>query len=144
MRFLSITFFTLIRFHKRTPIWFIIFKHYALQSVFFHQKSLLFLARTYYHFSITPFMEKTSYSKSYYNAQWTVNLVTGRPTLRVGSAISKEKRFFFTNSHFFQKPHFSKNSANNRAAPKQSLLTSFIILSITFYTLTAFLVVTGN
>ena len=35
-----------------------------------------------------------------------------------------------------------KNSADNRAPPKQSLLTSFItFLSITFYTLTAFLYV---
>ena len=39
----------------------------------------------------------------------------------------------------FSKTHFSKNSARDRAPPKQSLLTSFIVsIAMNFYTLIAF------
>ena len=75
----------------------------------------------------------------YYNAQLTVNLVTRRPTLRVGSLDTWENHFSYFFIFFFQKYHSSKNSADDRAPPKPRLLTLFIaFLGITFDTLTDF------
>ena len=100
--------------------------------MFFHQKSLLLL----------PVL---NYLQYYYNAQWTVNLVTGRPTLRVRSPISSKLTFCSKFCYFSKILTFSKNSARDRAPPKQSLLTSFIAsIAITFYTPTAFLKFTGT
>ena len=47
-----------MRFHKRRFTLFIIFNYFSLQSVFFYQKSLLFLTLFYYHPSITLLMEE--------------------------------------------------------------------------------------
>ena len=65
--FLRVSFYIPMIFSWRTPIWFTVLKCLSLQSVFFNQKSLLFLTRPYYWFSIALFTEKFCYSKSYYS-----------------------------------------------------------------------------
>ena len=59
-------------------------------------------------------------SKHYYNAQWTVNLVTGRPTLRVGSAISKNVLIFSKICNFFKKITFQKTARTIEHLQKKS------------------------
>ena len=56
----AIYFYTLTAFWWRRSIWCIYFKHYSLQSVFFHQKSLHPLPVLHYCCSTTLFQEKLS------------------------------------------------------------------------------------
>ena len=135
-------------------------QYYSSHGRTSYSKSYSFHGRTSYSKSYYSFHGRTSYSKAYYSFSWRL------PTLRVTTPVllqrpvncqpcywapnsqSRKRYLKKKNSKiliFFQKPHFSKNSANNKAPPKQSLLTSFIrFVCITFYASPAFLIVTGT
>ena len=119
------TFDALTAFPKFTGTQYINFKHYSLQSVFFYQKSLLLLPVLNYHSSTeTP-------------SKLSTQLLSGQ--LLEQKALITSKIRLFPQKHIFQKKcHLFKNSAGDRAPPKQSLLTLFItFVCITFDTLTA-------
>ena len=55
--------------------------------------------------------DQNSRGRGNYNAQWTVNLVTGRPTLRVGSPISYKIMFISEFRHSSKKSFFQKTAS---------------------------------